>query len=76
MDMNFNTNFAAQGWQCPICKRVYAPFMSMCTHCGIDEITTTTTMTIGDSIATTDTTQNFREKPKHMTKVTESIKCQ
>lgn len=23
-----------QGWQCPVCKRVYAPFMSMCTHCG------------------------------------------
>ena len=25
-----------QGWQCPICKRVYAPFMPMCTYCGTE----------------------------------------
>lgn len=23
-----------QGWQCPICKRVYAPFVSECFNCG------------------------------------------
>ena len=23
-----------QGWQCPVCKRVYAPFMPCCTVCG------------------------------------------
>ena len=22
------------GWQCPVCKRVYAPFMPMCSRCG------------------------------------------
>ena len=24
----------AQGWQCPICKRVYSPFVQMCMYCG------------------------------------------
>ena len=23
-----------RGWQCPVCGRVYAPFMPMCSHCG------------------------------------------
>ena len=35
---------AMQGWQCPICKRVYSPFTHMCYHCGgVDSHTTTTT---------------------------------
>lgn len=29
----FNGLFAQQGWQCPICKRVYSPFTPMCYHC-------------------------------------------
>ena len=28
---------AAQGWQCPICKRVYSPFVQMCFYCGEKE---------------------------------------
>ena len=28
-----------KGWQCPVCGRVYAPFMPMCSHCGKDETT-------------------------------------
>lgn len=27
-------NIAMQGWQCPICKRVYSPFTTMCPYCG------------------------------------------
>ena len=27
-------SIAMQGWQCPICKRVYSPFTSMCPYCG------------------------------------------
>lgn len=34
---------AMQGWQCPICKRVYSPFTSMCPYCGGNEVITTTT---------------------------------
>lgn len=30
---NINTFGAPQGWQCPICKRVYSPFTPMCYHC-------------------------------------------
>ena len=30
----FNGLFAQQGWQCPICKRVYSPFTQMCHYCG------------------------------------------
>ncbi len=30
----FNENFAQQGWQCPICKRVYSPMTAMCYYCG------------------------------------------
>lgn len=33
---------AMQGWQCPICKRVYSPFTHMCTYCGKKEVKTTT----------------------------------
>ena len=28
-----------KGWQCPVCGRVYAPFIPMCSHCGKDETT-------------------------------------
>ena len=26
--------FAPQGWQCPICRRVYSPATPMCWYCG------------------------------------------
>lgn len=39
-----NSNFAQQGWQCPICKRVYAPNTPMCWYCGGESVTTTTTL--------------------------------
>lgn len=25
---------AQQGWQCPVCGRVYAPWMAQCLSCG------------------------------------------
>lgn len=31
---------AMQGWQCPICKRVYSPFTQMCSYCGNQETRT------------------------------------
>lgn len=31
-----------QGWQCPICKRVYSPFVRMCMYCGNGEVETIT----------------------------------
>ena len=41
-----NQFFAQQGWQCPICKRVYSPTTSMCYYCGNTETVTTTTVTV------------------------------
>lgn len=38
---------AMQGWQCPICKRVYSPFTQMCLYCGNKEIETTTSPNTG-----------------------------
>ena len=41
--MNNLFSNALQGWQCPICKRIYSPFTTMCPYCGGDNFTTTTT---------------------------------
>ena len=43
---NFS-GFAPQGWQCPICGRVYSPSTPMCYYCSRKtEITTTTSTAI------------------------------
>ena len=34
-----------QGWQCPICKRVYSPTTMMCMYCGEEGATKTYTTT-------------------------------
>lgn len=38
-----NFNFAQQGWQCPICKRVYSPFTPCCFTCGAEAKISTST---------------------------------
>lgn len=40
-----NETFAQQGWQCPICKRVYSPLTMMCYYCGGEAVTRTSTGT-------------------------------
>ena len=40
-----NDFLAQQGWQCPICKRVYSPFTPCCFNCGAEGITKTSTGT-------------------------------
>lgn len=35
-DTEFKGLFAQQGWQCPICKKVYSPLTPMCLYCGND----------------------------------------
>ncbi len=34
-----------QGWQCPICKRVYSPSYPWCNFCGNEKTETTTCTT-------------------------------
>lgn len=31
---DYGSMFVQQGWQCPICKKVYAPNWPWCTVCG------------------------------------------
>ena len=38
----YSVDFVPQGWQCPICKRVYSPFTPMCWYCGNGKQTTVT----------------------------------
>lgn len=36
-----NDFLVQQGWQCPICKRVYSPSTMMCYYCGGNTVTST-----------------------------------
>lgn len=38
--------FIRQGWQCPICGRVYSPTTPMCMYCKNERFTASTT--VGD----------------------------
>ena len=38
-----------QGWQCPICNRVYSPYTFMCYYCG-QAVTTTTSIGTGEPL--------------------------
>ena len=40
---DMDINFVPQGWQCPICKRVYSPTTPMCNYCGGEQKTVATT---------------------------------
>ena len=39
---DFPNTFAQQGWQCPICGRVYSPITAMCFYCGNQKTVLTT----------------------------------
>lgn len=41
--VTIDNNYVPQGWQCPICKRVYSPTTQMCMYCGEEQKTTITT---------------------------------
>lgn len=53
--MNENCNYsysAPQGWQCPICKKIYSPSTPSCTYCNSSYVTqnTTTPSTYSDTL--------------------------
>ena len=37
--MEYGSGLARQGWQCPLCGRVYSPDTSMCFYCGGEQKT-------------------------------------
>ena len=59
---DYGSMFVPQGWQCPVCKRVYSPSQYYCLNCGGTYTTTITTDIkasstwdlISDSITKTD----------------------
>ena len=54
--------FAPQGWQCPICGRVYSPSTTMCLFCGRSDITYTSTGTeLKTPAVTTTATQTTKD---------------
>lgn len=54
------TNFAPQGWQCPVCKRVLAPFVQEC-PCGGQGMQTWTSTISTDDIKPTTVTMKYPE---------------
>ena len=42
-EWEFPISTAQQGWQCPICGRVYSPITPMCYYCGGEQKTITYT---------------------------------
>ena len=58
---------AMQGWQYPICKRVYSLFVQMCLYCGNQETQTTTFPNTGGFVKESssdfrDNTTQFKDK--------------
>ena len=45
---------APQGWQCPICGRVYSPITSMCSYCNTGTIDSNKTGTFKVELGHTD----------------------
>lgn len=73
MNDNLNGLFAQQGWQCPICKRVYSPFTQMCFYCGQKE-TTTNKVTINDFYTTSCGKESFAPVEQTLNETIEKIK--
>ena len=62
-----DTYIPQQGWQCPICKRIYSPHTFMCYYCGGEQKIETTTET------TTATNSPYRDTVT--IKLGEPVKC-
>ncbi len=57
MNIDYMQVGAQQGWQCPLCKRIYGPFVPECLKCNNVEMT----LKIGD--------KGIEELEKNMTKL-------
>ena len=58
--IDFGKEFVQQGWQCPICKRVYAPSVPMCFYCGNTRITTTSDTKLEENDSDTETNNDYK----------------
>jgi len=66
-----NTNFAQQGWQCPACKRILAPFVPEC-PCGgqgMETWTTTTTEGTGNKTIIMNYPEDFKKVDEQLSDI-------
>ena len=42
----YTHSFAQQGWQCPVCQTVHAPYMPTCTRCSPVVVTRLANVTV------------------------------
>lgn len=65
--------FAQQGWQCPICKRVYSPMTFMCYYCGGESVTFTGTGSI--PMPVDPTTTGVKPQPDYSITIGDDTHC-
>ena len=58
--IDFGKELVEQGWQCPVCKRIYAPSTSMCLYCGGNMKAKTTTGISIDDMEDFTTTSSYK----------------
>lgn len=69
----YNENFAQQGWQCPICKRVYSPMTFMCYYCGDNiDIAITSTGTGSIPMPVDPSTTGVKPQPNYSVTIGDS----
>lgn len=52
MNENYTHSFLKEGWVCPKCGRVYAPFVTQCDYCSKTNFTTWTEINTGTGAKT------------------------
>ena len=67
----YNYNSVQQGWQCPICKRVYSPFTPCCFSCGGEGIITSTDL-YKDTKTSVDPNSSYNISYLHQDSTTKS----
>ena len=59
-------NSSVSGWECPKCKRVYAPHVKECLHCRPPQFEWTV-MTTTETTDLEDDTETYKYPPEHFT---------
>lgn len=57
-------SYITQGWQCPICRRVYSPTTPMCWYCGNESTSVSNTFTFEGQTTLEDLTKGVKQDAK------------
>ena len=55
-------SYITQGWQCPICRRVYSPTTPMCWYCGNESTSASNTFTFEGQTTLEDLMKGVNKK--------------